>query len=425
MKNVYGCLFRQIRTQKGFSLESLAKGIGLSKGTLWEAEQGKRNLSLATFKAGLHFMNVSYTSLKKSKEEITHLIKNFIHACYFGDRKEAESVERQFLELHFDRHQTFHDLYYHLLILEALIDVNKKDQSLYPKVFEAVSLLEKVAFYFCDGLKELYHCLIVSWLSYDNRIIEVEKYLENIFSFNAKEIYPHVQGLIGYQFLRSTIHNRSMHQALKLIAFLRALYQQDMNYVGLIHLDNLEGICFLLVEEYEEAVRKFQAVIRNIELFCPPDHSLRVEGYNNLLWGYLMKEDYSKALEVANLFENLFGCAKEGKNLIFAIYCEYRLGHLAQALQRLKKMEKALASSKSFYDPSLLEVFQALLQQSPKSFEAVCEKVLSQLIIKDRFVAEFALFLLKTLLFEAERLNQSKKAYLLRQRMALLRHKIT
>lgn len=424
MKNFYGCLFRQIRTERGFSIESLAKGIGISKGTLWEAEQGKRNLSKSTFEAGLKFMKISYREIEKSKEEIMTLLQDFIRACYFGNKDEVKKIEEQFLNLHFDRHKTFNDFYYHLLILETLLDLNKQDQTLHSKIAQAISYLKKASSCFCMGLKDLYHYVMVCWMSYDGRIMEIENYIENLFSLNTQEIYPHIQMIIGYHFLRSTIHNRSMQKAHKLIILLRSVLQQDMNYKGLIHLDHLEGVCFILIEEYEEAIEKFQAVIRNIQLFSLNDLPLKVEAYNSLLWSYIMKEDYSNALEVADLFESLFGCEQENRNLVFAIYCEYRLGYLVQASQRLKKMEKALASSKCFIDHVALEVFQALLTQNTKSFESKCEEILAELVVQDRLIAELAFFLLKILLFEAERNNQPKKAYLLRKRMSLIRHKM-
>ncbi len=416
IQTLYGCLFRQVRLERGYSLEAVAQAIGVSKGTMWEAEQGIRKFSLAALKKGMYFMNASYQeTFQKNIPEIIALIQRFITACYFYDINEQEAVYQEFLTYHFDRHQTFDDRYYYLLTLEVLIDLQAEDPTLHASIFQGQSYLEKAFPSFPEELKEVYYYVQVAWLEYNGQLMAIESYVNNLFSMTSREVFRHLHGLVGYFLIRSTIHNCHLSHTYRLIGLLREIFQKDMNYIRMIFLDNLEGIFWVMLEEYDAALERFKAILHNVERFQLS--SPRISVYNSILWCYLMKEDYEQVLEEADRIEERFGCAHEGRNLIFSIYANYRLGQLAQAKARYRKMKDALSDSKE-RDQFLLEAFHALLFKSKADFEMKCEEIVSHLILEDRLQAELAHFLLKALLYEHECQNHDKEAYFLRKRIA-------
>ncbi len=416
--SLYGCLFRQVRLQRGFSLEVVAKAIGLSKGTLSEAEQGKRKFSLGALKKGMHFMGLSYqeTSIEDILS-ILSLIQRFITACYFYDQKEQEAVYQKFLTYHFDRFQTFDDRYYYLLSLELLIALHTENPNLHHSIFQAKKDLDSAFEHLPENLKELYYYLQVLWFNYNGQLIGIEFYVQNLFSITSQEYFQYLQPLVGYYSLRASIHNSHSSDIYHYIHLLRSFFQRDLNYTRMIFLDNLEGIYWVLLEQYDIALERFYGILRNIKQFHLSAPLISV--HNSILWSYLMKEDYPKALEEADRIETLFGCAHEDRNLIFAIYAEYRLGHLDQAKLRYQRMKAALPHPK-YRDQALLEAFHALLFESLATFQQKCEEICQQLFLEDRLQGELARFLLKALLYEFEGQQQAKEAYTLRIRIAKL-----
>lgn len=416
MSDLYGCLFRQVRLQQGFSIENVAKAIGVSKGTLWEAEQGKRRFSLAALKKGMHFMGASYQEMpKEAILEVLVLIQRFITACYFYDISEQERVCQKFLTYHFNRHQTFDDRYYYLLSLELLIQLQTGDPTRRASIFQGKKDLDEAFDSFPKILKELYYCLQVMWLDYNGQLMAIESYVENLFSMTSQEQFQHLQPLVGYYALRSSVHNRHLSSTYRYINLLREFFQRDLNYTRMIFLDNLEGICWVLLEQYDMALERFERILRNVNCFQLSAPCISV--HNSILWCYLMKGDYEKAIEEGSIIETLFGCHQKDRNLIFTIYAEYRLGHLQQAKVRYFQMKEALAYAK-YRDQALLEAFHALLFEDFESFEQKCEEIYQNLLLEDWIQAELARFLLKALLYEYECQHKAKEAYFLRIRLA-------
>ncbi len=419
--NLYGCLFRQVRLQQGFSIENVAKAIGISKGTLWEAEQGKRKFSLAALKKGMNFMGVSYQDTSKETiTEILILIQRFITACYFYDIQEQERIYQKFLTYHFNRYRTFDDRYYYLLSLELLIQLQTDDPARHAYIFQGKKYLDEAFAYFPENLKELYYCLQVMWLDYNGQLMAIESYVENLFSMTSQEQFQYLQPLVGYYSLRSSIHNCHLSSIYRYINLLREFFQRDLNYTRMIFLDNLEGIYWVLLGQYDVALERFEGILRNVNQFQLSAPCISV--HNSILWCHLMKEDYEKAITEGMIIETLFGCHHEDRNLIFTIYAEYRLGQLEQAKTRYSRMKEALSHAK-YRDQALLEAFHALLFEKFESFEQKCEEICKNLFLEDRLQGELARFLLKALLYEYERQNKAKEAYFLRIRIAKITKK--
>ena len=421
ISNLYGCLFRQIRLQQGFSIENVAKAIGISKGTLWEAEQGKRKFSLAALKKGMHFMGASYQdTTKEAIEDILVLIQRFITACYFYDIQEQERVYQEFLTYHFNRTRTFDDRYYYLLSLELLIQLQEGEANQHAAIFLAKKRLDEAFNYFSEDLKELYYYLQVMWLDYNGQLMAVEFYVKNLFSMTSQEQFQYLQPLVGYYALRSSIHNCHLSSIHHYIHLLREFFQRDLNYTRMIFLDNLEGIYWILLEQYDVALERFYGILRNVNQFQLSAPCISV--HNSILWCHLMKEDYEKAIEEGLVIETLFGCNHEDRNLIFTIYAEYRLGHLEQAKTRYFQMKEALSQAK-YRDQALLDAFHALLFENFGAFEQKCREIYKNLFLEDRLQGELARFLLKALLYEYECQNKAKEAYFLRIQIAKITKK--
>ncbi|MDE5757272.1 MAG: hypothetical protein K2H85_01535, partial [Allobaculum sp.] len=275
--------------------------------------------------------------------------------------------------------------------------------------------LDEAFDYFPKILKELYYCLQVMWLDYNGQLIAIESYVENLFSMTSQEQFQHLQPLVGYYSLRSSIHNRHLSSTYRYINLLREFFQRDLNYTRMIFLDNLEGIYWVLLEQYDMALERFEGILRNVNCFHLS--APRISVHNSILWCYLMKEDYEKVIEEGLVIETLFGCHQKDRNLIFTIYAEYRLGHLEQAKVRYFQMKEALAFAK-YRDQALLEAFHALLFEDFESFKQKCEEIYQNLFLEDRIQAELARFLLKALLYEYECQHEAKEAYLLRIQLA-------
>ncbi len=130
-----------------------------------------------------------------------------------------------------------------------------------------------------------------------------------------------------------------------------------------------------------------------------------------------MAQDFQQSLQEANALEAKFGISTNS-NLVFQVYCFYRLGQIQKGKEALTRLEQSLANCPS--DLEILKIFEPLFdlaekkkeEQDPflKLFCRRCEHFWRKQLTTLPATRELAIFFLRIQLYEMERFEKYSEA---------------
>ncbi len=407
-------LFRLIRQFKGYSIENVASAIPISKSVLSNMENGKRTFSVPVFEAGMAHMNAHFEVLSLAqREEILDLVADFIRALYFLDDFQKQDVLQRFFKLHFNRQKDFHDGYFYLVFLEILIEIDQipialAKEELQEPLINRLRYLERIILDIPSDLQTLYALAILMWFTKSHQWHKSQRFFETINLDQEMARFPGLIPLVAYYRAKSlAVAPDSMVEVHHLIQHLQDIAHRQRNYLRLMYLDFDEGVYLMSIGNYKEARLLFHQLQRSI---LPSSlHFLSPVIQDNLIWCYLMAQDFKQSLQEASHLETQFG-AFPNSNLVFQVYCFYRLGQIQEGQEALKRFKSSLSTSEQ--DLKVLDIFQPLLDRTMTSgverqklfhvFCRRCERHWHQYLKTLPATRELAIFFLRIQLYELE-----------------------
>ena len=427
-------LFRLIRQFKGYSIENVASAIPISKSVLSNMENGKRTFSPRIFEAGMDHMNVHFEVLSLEKrEEILDLVADFIRALYFLDDFQKQDVLQRFFKLHFNRKKDFHDGYFYLVFLEILIEIDQipialAKEELQEPLIHRLRYLERIIPDIPSDLQTLYALAILMWFNKSRQWSKSQRFFQTINLDQEIARFPGLIPLVAYYRTKSlAIAPDSIVEVHHLIHHLQDIAHRQRNYLRLMYLDFDEGVYLMSIGNYKEARLLFHQLQRSILPMSLSFLSPAIQ--DNLVWCYLMARDFKQSLQEAKHLEAQFGVFPNS-NLVFQVYCFYRLGQIQEGQVALKRLKYSLAASEQ--DLKVLNIFQPLLDRAmaPEAehqklfhvFCKLCERQWRQYLKTLPATREPAIFFLRIQLYELEQLEDYAEANRLCQILEELCH---
>ncbi len=362
-------LFRSIRQSKGYSIENVALAIPISKGVLSNMENGKRKFSSQVFQAGMDHMKADFEVLNVEKrEEIFNLLSDFIRGLYYLDDLQKQDVRQRFFKLHFNRQKDFHDSYFYLVFLEILIEIDQIPTSRAKAKFQEplirrLRFLERIVPDFPSDLQTIYSLAILMWFTKSEQWEQSLRFFKTINLDHEITHFPGLIPLVAYYHAKAMIFaSNSLMEAYQLIHYLQNLAHQHRNYLRLMQLDFDEGLYLMTIGNYKEARLLFHQLQRSI---APSSLRFLFQAIqDHLVWCYLMAQNFQQSLQESIYLENNFGVSPHS-NLVFQVYCFYRLHQVQEGQEALKRLEHSLSTSER--DLAVLKIFQPLLERAASS----------------------------------------------------------
>lgn len=426
-------LFRLIRQEKGYSIENMANAMKISKSALSKMENGKKLFSLNNFKIGMNHMGVCFQTLPQTElQQIKKLIAKFIEGAYFSDQLQKKRVHEQFLELNFNRHQDFHEGYFYLVILEAILEIDELPEfaaieTLQTPLVKRMRLLEKAILELPADLQNLYVYMVILWLTRSHQWIAVERFFQ---SLHLNQEIPEFPGLItliaSYRVNALAAVPTKDCNPYQLICQLRRIVHNEGNYLRLIYLDFNEAVYFLTTGNYSFAKKKLEQLQKAIWRFNL--ETLKSPVKTKLAWCDLMMQNFEVALEELKKVEIEFGYNFLENCLPFGVYCAYRQGDLSEANDIFLRLQAHLLNKK---DLEILQIFSPLLKMAtlPFGFErrqwlnifcTHCEAHWNKLLKNLPQDREEAIFFIQIQLYEMEIVHDYSEANRLYRTLDLL-----
>ena len=415
-------LFRLIRQFKGYSIENVALAIPISKSALSNMENGKRTFSIQAFEAGMAHMNAHFDVLSvEQREDILDLVADFIRALYFLDDSQKQDVLQRFFKLHFNRQKDFHDGYFYLVFLEILIEIDQipvtlATEELQEPLINRLRYLERLIPDLPSDLQTLYALAILMWFTKSRQWDKSQRFFQTINLDQEMARFPGLIPLVAYYRTKSlAVAPNSMVEVHHLIHHLQTIAHHQRNYLRLMYLDFDEGVYLMSIGNYKEARLLFHQLQRSI---LPLSLSfLAPTIQDNLIWCYLMAQDFKQSLQKANQLEAQFG-AFPNSNLVFQVYCFYRLGKIQEGQEALKRLKYSFSASEQ--DLQVLNIFEPLLagavaslaerQKLLKVFCTRCERHWRQYLETLPATRELAIFFLRIQMYEVEQMEDYEEA---------------
>lgn len=415
-------LFRLIRQFKGYSIENVALAIPISKSALSNMENGKRTFSIQAFEAGMAHMNVHFDVLSvEQREDILDLVADFIRALYFLDDSQKQDVLRRFFKLHFNRQKNFHDGYFYLVFLEILIEIDQIPVALATDELQAplihrLRYLERLIPDLPSDLQTLYALSILMWFTKSRQWYKSQRFFQTLNLDQEMARFPGLIPLVAYYRAKSlVVAPDSMVEVHHLIHHLQDIAHRQRNYLRLMYLDFDEGVYLMSIGNYKEARLLFHQLQRSILPLSLSFLSPAIQ--DNLIWCYLMAQDFKQSLQEATQLEAQFG-AFPNSNLVFQVYCFYRLGQIQEGQDALKRLKYSFSASEK--DLQVLNIFEPLLdraiasaaesQKLLKVFCMRCECYWHQCLETLPVTRELAIFFLRIQMYEVEQVEDYVEA---------------
>lgn len=415
-------LFRLIRQFKGYSIENVALAIPISKSALSNMENGKRTFSIQAFEAGMAHMNAHFDVLSiEQREDILDLVADFIRALYFLDDSQKQDVLQRFFKLHFNRQKDFHDGYFYLFFLEILIEIDQIPMTLAVEELQVplinrLRYLERLIPDLPSDLQTLYALAILMWLTKSRQWDKSQRFFQTLNLDQEMTRFPGLIPLVAYYRAKSlAVAPNSMMEVHHLIHHLQDIAHRQRNYLRLMYLDFDEGVYLMSIGNYKEARLLFHQLQRSI---LPLSLSFLAPAIqDNLIWCYLMAQDFKKSLQKAIQLEAQFG-AFPNSNLVFQVYCFYRLGKIQEGQEALKRLKYSFSASDQ--DLQILNIFEPLLdralapiaerQKLLKIFCTRCEHHWRQYLDTLPAMRELAIFFVRIQMYEVEQMEDYGEA---------------
>lgn len=415
-------VFRWIRQSKGYSIENVACAIPISKSSLSNMENGKRTFSPFVFEKGLLHMNSHFEILEPDKrEEILDMIANFIQGMYYLDSRQKQAVRQRFAKWHFDAIKDFCDGYFYLVFLDILIKLdqmplNMATETLQEPLIHRLRCLERMIMDCPSDLQTIYALAVLMWLTRSRQWQTSQRFFNTLNLNEEMSRFPGLISLVAYYQIKAlVVCPDSRVEVRELLHRLQSVAHRQHNYLRLMYLDFDEGIYLMSIGNYKQARKLFHQLQRTIFPFELGHLPQAIQ--DNLIWCYLMAQDFQQSLQEAYALEAKFGVSTNS-NLVFQVYCFYRLGQIQKGKEALFHLEHSLANSSS--DLEILKIFEPLLdlaekkkeEQDPflKLFCTRCENLWRKQLTTLPATRELAIFFLRIQLYEMERIEKYSEA---------------
>ena len=393
-----GCLIRQVRTDRGLSLENMSRDLNMNASILCDMELGKRRISdemiQSLFKQlGTDFVLVDDKAVSSLSRTIQMYFKNY----YYMDFASNLPIEEKYRMLvnkspdHFEE-CIFDDRSFYVILLGCFIAISHETSGNSdwsdPDLGHKLELLETVDVYFPTPLNSISKLVRLQHALHLRDLKQVGSLIRQMQTDYSDPVNSRVITLVKYLDLKLANEQYDTSRAYQLIPIIRSELIKDKNYRRLFNLDQLEAIYFMLTGNYMQAEKSLSDLQTSLLSIDPTiEHETILE---NRIWCTLMARRFEECLDLIGQREAIYP-VDSGSNAIFKVYCQYRLNPEAdhkQQEEELLAFREICANDK--LSQKVVDVLLELVKGRKKTFFSKCLTFINQLFRQQHYqVADF------------------------------------
>lgn len=394
-ETINGRIFRLHRIETNITMSELSKQTGIAKSKLSEFENGKRNLQKNIVIQLYLLIGIVYLENKDTMNKVENHVKSMYR-----------NITRCLpFEANMNNLQTIKDdiqctnVYITWKLGEFLYYVYNKDEFYNYKKASRILLAHKSFLQDCE-LQILYDTLGVYYK--DKNLWESAlEYFENGLKINASTM---ISAMINYHSTPILISEGNLYMALTAIKKAKEEFGKELCFHRSIMCSAELGRIYICLGNYERAELLYLQCLEVDEEVNYPEKK-KIILYNNLLWNYLLGENYEKLLSYGKDALELERYDADINS--YLAYAYWRMDERDKAKEMLKVAKRNISNS-SKKDQKFIEALNSMLLNKP--LQIIEKKLLSMYeeASKD-FDLQVQQLALKLLMEMCEKHNNSEK----------------
>ncbi len=417
--NVYsnlGFFEKQLRKSCGYSLENVSHDIGISKGFLSEAENGRRILKPEAFTRFLERYGIDFSLDESAANMAQSLLNDFVLAWIDRDFADEEKIKRMLAHNRPILQKSLGCL--HLLLIDIFLSVHRYAQVPDVRIKRYLEEIDDYLPFFSPDEQALIHFLkgfeAVKKKKYPAALDRYEKAL-NILD---RKQWPELEGVIKFHLAHVLGATVSFFQAYKTVQEARSIFVNHNNHMRMLLCDNNSASYLISMQEFEAA----KECIRNMQR-CQKRWFHDNQTYSNtttlMILVLTLEEEFGQAVQFVKdhpfPIENGFI-----GNLSLVPYCHYRLGQYEECLKGIEDLSKERPTAD---DCALFEILKCILKKDSEGIEKAKLKMAQICTRQMNWCMLMVLYQLMIAYYESENeIELLNEAY--RQQVQIWRHKM-
>lgn len=388
-----GCLIRQLRTDRGLSLENMARILNMNASILCDMELGKRRISDEMIQSILKQLNTDFVLVNDGVvSSLSQTIQRYFQNHYYMDFASNLPIEEEYRELANKRSDSFDDGSFYGVLLGCFIAISHETSGNSswndPDLDHKLELLDAVDEYFPTPLNSISKLIRLHHALYLRDLKRAGSLIRQMQTDYSDPVNSQVITLVKYLDLKLANEQYDTSRAYQLIPIIRSELIKDKNYRRLFNLDQLEAIYFMLTGNYMQAEKSLSDLQTSLLSIDPTIEQKTI--LENRIWCALMTRRFAECLDLIAQREAI--CPVDsGSNAIFRPYCQYRLNpdtdHRQQE-EELLALRKICAGDKN--SQKGIDVLLELVKGRKKTFFSKCLSFINQLFRQQHYqVADF------------------------------------
>lgn len=399
INNTKGKIYRLHRKNRKVTLEKIANQTGIAKSNISEFENGKRNLSEDKIHKLYEAIYIDYEyhedSQKLAEESVLNLNHNFVFGKNFDEIYERHKSLKKYC-LCSTSYITWYlgDFLYYLYSNINLYELSSK-----------VTTLKLYADCLDDGMLQIMYDSIgyyqFTMNNYNEALIALKKAIE-------KSIFETTTAMALYHITMIYVNQGNLYLALNNIKKAKRLFDKELNFHRSI-------MCSVELAAVHTRLRNYK-MSKKINLQCieagewiayPREKQLIT--YNNLLWTYLLSEQYDKIISYEKKIQDL--AYNDSTIDSYFAYAYWRKGKEKEAKKYLKVVKEKEVDDTGISENwnYFIDAFTSMILNKPYS---IIEKKLTNLYVSTNkyFDYDMQLFTLKLLVEYCDKNNEIEKS---------------
>lgn len=386
---------RDIRRQRGFSLENLSDDLEISKSELSRMEQGKRKMPEDMFSAALKSLDIQWDqNIVVDLEKKIHKMITFL---YEMDLEKASSIMNTLIEER-KRHR-YSDQYFWWLAIDYIDAIVFYDDE---NLDRGLAALEKSIFNCLDIYPSDMQILLK-----DLRSLRMDqgKITEQCLNINLLKQTSAAWTLSMYHEFQRVCKNGSLYEALELYCRIEEKLKSARNFKRILAIDILKCEILTRIGEYGPAESLLLSTLAKVEEIGYLDLKKRIT--ESLIWNAIKAGKAESALKYMKEAAASYPDQLDNSNLLYAPLCLLAESRIDEAKLTLEWMRLNLHPNA--LGKKILLMSSDLINERSKMFIRNADKCIKEALREDQI--ESAKFVLDIQIRFYEKKGDLESAY--------------
>lgn len=322
-----GNVIKTIRLYNDITLTELSRKIGITQSRISKIERGIESASEDTLQKLEKGFSITIERNNESKIIIDKIYTEFLNRLFDDDDYQSfyDNISIDYLKL-----MTSND-FYKILICEYIIAIGKNDEKYCYNLEKTLSQLK---------LDRISYQIFSHYNGYLQFILGNIETAINIYKETLTiNFNPRIYGMIHYHLALAYKSKYQLVEMYKSLTLAKEYFLEYTSYRRLLYCDMNLATVYSRLGAVNEAIYVYERCIKLMTSMNSPSY-LKAMAYRNIAWIHIQSENYTQAIEVLKLAEQI----KPNNQLVilYNIWCYYMIGNHKNTDTWIKKGDKII-----------------------------------------------------------------------------------